>query len=124
VNSLLGLNPVQALLAQTSAKNNAFAPTSRYYGLNTTSIATGDGTTIVYVERRFLPSSSSFQVLQRYTVVQGDRLDNLSAQFLGDPTLFWRLCDANDAMRPGELTEMAGRKIAITLPTGITGTRL
>jgi hypothetical protein len=120
----LALDPVQALLAQTSAKNNAFAPTSRYYGLSTTSLAAGDGTTIVYLERRFLPSSSSFQVLQRHTVAAGDRLDNLAAQFLGDATLFWRLCDANDAMRPGELTATVGRAIAITLPTGIAGTRL
>ena len=29
--------------------------------------------------------------------MQGERLDNVAAQYLGDPTLFWRLCDANNA---------------------------
>ena len=29
---------------------------------------------------------------------QGDRLDLLAARYLKDPTLFWRLCDANDVL--------------------------
>jgi len=67
---------------------------------------------------------SNFQVIQEHTVTQGERLDNLSAQFLGDATLFWRLADANGAMRAEALTETVGRKIRITLPEGITGTAL
>ena len=38
-------------------------------------------------------------------MIDGDRLDNVSAQYLGDPEQFWRLCDANNAMEPEELTE-------------------
>ena len=53
--------------------------------------------------------------------MQGERLDNIAAQYLGDPTLFWRLADANGAMRPEELTETVGRKLRITMPEGITG---
>jgi hypothetical protein len=35
--------------------------------------------------------------------------------------LSWRLCDANGAMRPDELTETPGRRLRITLPEGIPG---
>ena len=42
-----------------------------------------------------------------------------SARYLGDPELFWRLCDANVAMRPAELTETIGRRLHITLPEGM-----
>jgi hypothetical protein len=120
----LMLDPVQALLAQTSLKNTLFASTSRYFGIDTSNYLTPQGATIIYLQRRFVPSSDLFQLIQEHTVVQGDRLDNLAALYLGDPTLFWRLCDANNAMRPDELTEIIGRKLRITLPEGITGAGL
>lgn len=118
------MNPVQALLAQTSLPNTQFAANSRYYGIDTDTLTTPQGAAIVYLQRRFLPDASDFQVIQYYTVIQGDRLDNIAAQFLGDPTLFWRLCDANNVMRPPELTATVGNQITITLPQGITGTAL
>lgn len=122
-NPLL-LDPVQAMLAQTSLENTLFGPTSRYFGVATLNYVTREGTTIVYIERRFLPPPENFQLLQEHTVVEGERLDNIAAQYLGDPTLFWRLCDANNAMRPDELTEAVGRKLDITLPDGVTGAKL
>jgi hypothetical protein len=61
-------------------------------------------------------------LLQEYTVVEGDRLDNVAAKFIGDPEQFWQICDANAAMRPDELTETIGRRLRITLPEGIPGT--
>ncbi|PWT99393.1 MAG: hypothetical protein C5B51_27280 [Terriglobia bacterium] len=112
------------MLAQTSLQNTLFAANSRYYQLATRTIELVRGKPAVYLERRFLPPSSSFQVLQRHTVIQGERLDNIAAQFLGDPTLFWRICDANNAMRPETLTETPGRTLDITLPQGITGAPL
>ena len=54
-------------------------------------------------------------------MVAGDRLDNITSAFLGDPEQFWRVADANGAMRPEELTERVGRRIRITLPEGIPG---
>jgi hypothetical protein len=48
-------------------------------------------------------------------VAQGDRLDNVTARYLGDPAQFWRVCDANNVLRPDELEE-TGRAIAIALP--------
>lgn len=35
----------------------------------------------------------------------GERLDHLAGFYLGDPTAFWRLCDANDAVVPEALTD-------------------
>jgi hypothetical protein len=48
--------------------------------------------------------------------VEGERLDNLTARYLGDPTQFWRVCDANEVFRPDELTETPGRTIDIAMP--------
>jgi|HubBroStandDraft_1064217.scaffolds.fasta_scaffold327947_2 hypothetical protein len=118
------LDPVQAMLAQTSLQTTLFVPNSRYYNLATTTLTTPDGTTIAYLQRRFCPHPERFQQLQQYTVMQGDRLDNISAKFLGDPTLFWRICDANRALRPEELTATVGRRLRITMPDGIAGTSL
>jgi hypothetical protein len=117
-------DPVQALLAQTSLSNTLFSSTSRYYGLATAKLAAPGGRTIVYVLRRFVPPPENFQLLQEHTIVQGDRLDNLAGEYLGDPTLFWRLADANRAMRPQELTETAGRVLRVTLPEGFNGSSL
>ena len=124
MSSLLDIDPVRAVLDQTALKNTLFAPNSRYYGIDTAVLERPGRAPVVYLLRRFLPQSSIFQVIQEHTVTQGERLDNLSAQFLGDPTLFWRLADANDCMRAEELTESIGRRIRITLPEGITGTAL
>jgi hypothetical protein len=120
----LQVDPVQALLAQTALQRTLFQATSRYYGIGTDTFDLPQGKTIIYLQRRFVPPPERFQVLQEHTVVQGDRLDNLAAQYLGDPTFFWRLCDANRAMRPEALTETVGRKLRITLPEGITGSAL
>jgi hypothetical protein len=117
-------DPVQALLAQTSLQRNLFTATSRYYGIDTETLTTADGTAIVYLKRRFLPSPDHFQLLQEHTVTQGERLDNIAAKFLGDPELFWRIADANDAMRAEELVQTIGRNLKITLPEGIAGSSL
>jgi hypothetical protein len=118
------IDPVQAMLAQTSLQNNLFASSSRYYGLPIESLDLPNGTTIAYVSRRFVPPPERFQTLQHHTVAQGERLDNIAAKYLGDPTFFWRICDANRAMRPEDLTDMPGRTLRITLPSGITGTSI
>jgi len=118
------INPVQALLAQTSLQNNLFTATSRYFGLPVENLVLPNGTTIAYVTRRFVPAPERFQTLQYHTVTQGERLDNIAAKYLGDPGLFWRVCDANRAMRPEALTNPPGQRLRITLPAGITGTAI
>jgi len=112
---------LQQILQPGGLKTTLFPPTSRYYGIETATLETVDGGTIIYVRRRFRPSPERFALLQEQVVVQGDRLDNITANYLGDPEQFWRICDANGAMRPDELTETIGRRLRITLPEGIPG---
>jgi hypothetical protein len=100
-----------------------FTITSRYYGTQTAQIEKPDGTKIVYLRRRFVPSPDRFSLLQEYTVTQGDRLDNVTAEFLGDPEQFWRVADANGAIAPEELTDTVGSRLRITLPEGIPGVK-
>jgi nucleoid-associated protein YgaU len=102
----------------------SFAATSRYAALPTRSVpaaANAPGAApIVYVTRRFLPSPSRFSLLQKHDVGAGDRLDKITAQYLGDPEQFWRVCDANGALRPADLV-VVGRVLRITLPEGFPG---
>jgi hypothetical protein len=114
-------DPLQALLQAGALKTTLFPPTSRYHGIDTATLEAADGKTTVYLRRRFVPPPERFALLQEHTVTQGDRLDNLAALYLGDPEQFWRLCDANGALRPDELTETVGRRLRITLPEGIPG---
>ena len=97
-----------------------FEPTSRYNSLAVKTItvtsAHGEPREIRYVERRFLPPLGTGTTLVEHIVSQGDRLDNLTAKYLGDPTQFWRVADANDASRLEDLTEEIGSRITIQLP--------
>jgi hypothetical protein len=120
---MLMQDPVQAMLAQTSLQTTLFAANSRYYGIAVETIVL-NGTVTGYIARRFVPQPSRFQVIGEHTVIQGERLDNIAAKYLGDPTLFWRLCDANNAMRPDTLTATPGRVIDITMPENVNGSPL
>lgn len=98
-----------------------FPANSRYYNSDTATLETTDGETVVYLKRRFIPPADRFSLLQEHVVAQGDRLDNITARYYNDATQYWRICDANNAMRPEELTEEIGRRLRITLPEGIPG---
>jgi hypothetical protein len=98
---------------------NNFAANSRYFALATARFEADDGRQLVYLKRRFIPPAESFALLQEHLVREGDRLDRIAFQYLGDAELFWRICDANGAVRPDELTEEPGRRLRITLPAGI-----
>lgn len=99
----------------------SFPTNSRYQYIETAKLVRPDGTEIVYLTRRFVPQPEQFTLLQEHVVVEGDRLDNVTANYLGDPEQFWRVCDANRAMRPDELMEEIGRRLRITLPEGLPG---
>lgn len=98
-----------------------FPPTSRYASIETVTLTTSDGTVIRYLRRRFLPPIERFTLVREHAVAQDERLDNITALYISDPEQFWRICDANGAMRPQELTEQAGRRLRITLPEGLPG---
>lgn len=109
------------MLRPLPLSTSLFAPNSRYYGLQTTTMEGPDGRPITYLLRRFVPSPDRFTLLQLHTVSPGERLDNLASQYLGDPEQFWRICDANRRLNPEELTQTPGEQIRITLPEGIQG---
>ena len=113
-------DPLQALLA-TSADGAAFPPNSRYHGVERAFRKDERGRPVVYLRRRFPPRPERLGTRGVHEVVDGDRLDNVAAERLGDPELYWSVCDANRAMRPWRLTERPGRPLRIPLPPGVPG---
>jgi hypothetical protein len=114
-------DPLQTLLAPAALATSLFPPTSRYHGVATATLVRPDGTMVAYLRRRFVPPPERFTLIAEHTVVEGDRLDNVTARYLGDPEQFWRLCDANGVIRPDELTAAVGRRVRITMPENVPG---
>lgn len=98
-----------------------FPPTSRHARVETATWTAPDGRAIVHLRRRAVPSPEQFATLTEHVVTQGERIDRLAAQHLGDPEQFWRLCDANGVLHPEELTSVVGRRVRVTLPEGVPG---
>ncbi len=115
--------PLQALIKMGVIPPVTFPPDSRYYGSSTLSYTGPDGQPITYLPRRFIPQpgSPNYATVATHTVQQGDRLDLLAAKYLGDPILYWVLCDANGAMAPDDLVDTPGKTLQITMPQGIPG---
>ncbi len=112
-------DPIKSFLQNTGLQQPTFAANSRYAGLDTREWTRTDGLQVLYVKRRFIPRAENFAILQEHAVAENDRLDNISAKYFSDPELYWRLCDANGAMNPSDLTRKIGRRLRITLPQGI-----
>lgn len=108
-------NPIEDLIQQ-NAEGQRFAPTSRYHGLPTLEYVQPDGRRILYVTRRFIPSTATGQETT-HVVTQGERPDHLAHTYLGDPEQYWKLCDLNETAVPGELTSAAGATVLI--PGGV-----
>ncbi len=111
-------SPLESLIEQ-SANVDLFSPDSRYTKSTTLEYTSADGRQIKYLERRILPQSENLSLVREYTVVQDDRLDSIAYNTLGNPLLFWRIADANNAMNPLELTDTVNRKLKIALPEGV-----
>jgi len=97
---------------------------SRYYGSSTLQYTAPDGRNVTYLARRFVPQpgAPNYATVAQHTVKQGDRLDLLAANYLGDPLMFWLLCDANGGVRPEALVESPGTVVNVTTPQGVPGT--
>ena len=93
-----------------------FDHTSRYYNLETATYTTSDGKSIAYKRRRFLPQGKDLPLLLETRVEQSDRLDLIAHRTIGDPEQFWRICDANNAMNPFDLTEEPGNTLRVPIP--------
>lgn len=96
-----------------------FETNSRYYKIQDANITfkddEGGERKIVYKRRRFVPPMEDTGTLVEHIVTQGERLDNITARYMDDPTQFWRICDANLVLEPDELTDETGRSIRIAL---------
>ena len=114
-------NDLENLLAAPGLESTAFDESSRYYGLETRQHVDENGMRRTYVARRLVPRPEAFTSFQVHVVVDGDRVDNLAFNYLGDPLYYWRIADANVALRPAELTSEVNRKLRITLPAGVPG---
>ena len=75
-----------------------FDHTSRYYELETTKYTLPDGREVAYKRRRFSPPGKTLPEMKEVIVTEGDRLDLITYNNLGDPEQFWQVCDANDAL--------------------------
>ncbi|HEV3049958.1 MAG TPA: hypothetical protein VGX50_06605 [Longimicrobium sp.] len=89
---------------------------SRYSSQEEATFKLPDGRVAIYKRRRFLPQAEQLQVLAEITIVEGDRLDLLTARTLGDAEQFWRVCDANRVMNPFDLLEEPGTVVRIAVP--------
>lgn len=93
-----------------------FEGKSRYSGCEDAMFVTEEGEVLAYKRRRFLPQGEKMAALAEVTVLAGDRLDVIAARHVGDPEQYWRICDANNAMHPLEITSEPGKVIKIASP--------
>jgi hypothetical protein len=108
-----------ALITSAAGTGGPSNPSSRYYGAAIEQFLLPDGTPVMYLARRIIPQASVYTSTQNYVITDSDRLDNLAATFLGDPILYWMICDANTATDPDELTAQAGHSIVIPVAASI-----
>ncbi len=73
---------------------------------------------VPYLARTILPLATTLKPQSSYTIVAGDRLDNLAARLLGDPLLYWVLLEANNVSDPASLCAVPGRKIIVPAIVG------
>ncbi len=93
-----------------------FGPGSRYAGQPIAVYVDADGRPRAYVTLREVPAARVVRPEDPiHIVAANDRLDRVTWQHLGDPELFWRVCDANGALQPDELTSIVGRRLVVPL---------
>jgi hypothetical protein len=112
-------SPIDTFVASGGTSGATAQTNSRYYSIGTTMFTRPDGTIVRYLNRRIIPQPEQYTTLRQYVVKEGDRIDTVARTQIGDPLLYWILCDANAVSDPDELTADAGRVLSITLPAGI-----
>lgn len=110
---------LQSMVQAAAGSGGPTNPNSRYYGFAVEFYTRADGTQVAYLQRRIIPQPGIYTTLQSYVIVDGDRLDNLGARFLGDPLLYWMICDANGATDPDNLTAQPGSTMHIPVSSSI-----
>src|SRR5437773_8381403 len=112
-------DPVRQLLMGPPLEVTLYPPSSRYYGIASAELTLAGGRVVRHLRRRFLPDPGSLVPIGEHRVADGDRLDNLAGQYLGDPLQSWRLGDSNLTLRLEALVGETGRRIRLTLPAGV-----
>jgi hypothetical protein len=91
-------------------------PDSRYNDQQILLLGHGSNHSQAYLSRRFLPRGEQLPLVDHVQVRESERLDQLANRTLGDPTQYWRICDANNAMFPPDLVRVPGRELGVPLP--------
>lgn len=112
-------NALAALVQSGVGTGAPTNPNSRYYGATVEQITLPDGTVVSYLSRRIVPQPGIYAQTQNYRIVEGDRLDNLAAKYVGDPALFWMIADANAVQDPDALTTTPGETISMPMVSAI-----
>lgn len=89
-----------------------FGPSSRYSATPSTTYTDTNGNVYVYKRMRHIPRNAPPDA-PHATVGHDLRVDQVATQMVGDPTLYWHLCDVNDVLDPTEVTR-AGERLAVT----------
>jgi len=116
-------SPLLALMQMGVVPTVSFPTDSRYYAFSTLTYTKPSGQTISYLARRIIPQPGlpNFATIATHTVHAGDRTDLIAAKYLGDPLMFWLICDANGAIQPDKLVATPGTVLNITTPQGVPG---
>lgn len=83
---------------------------SRYETVEDAQYTDRQGRTFIYKRVRWIPDTPA-QV--SHTTRLGERLDHIAHQYYRDPERFWRICDANQTMKPEDLVAEVGQSILI-----------
>lgn len=92
------------------------SPSSRYKNLPLGRRTLPNGREVAFIRRRFPADPETMRPIAEHLSADADRLDRLAATYLGDPTLFWRICDANLALHPDDVLREPGVRILIAVP--------
>ncbi len=86
-----------------------FFPNSRYAATGTYVVTRADGRIVTVA---ILPLPLANRPVGFHRRLDGQRLDLIAANYISDPTTFWRLCDANNSVSPDAL----GVRVLIGIP--------
>ncbi|MEQ4208816.1 LysM domain-containing protein [Actinopolymorpha sp. B17G11] len=95
---------------------------SRYDGVEIATATVPDGAggsrEVRYLRRRAVPDPAAAAPMALHAVAADDRLDLVTARYLGDPAAFWRIADANAALDPDALVgpDAEGALLVIPVP--------
>jgi hypothetical protein len=95
--------------------------TGRYDGAEVavTTVRDSDGAErqVRYLRRDRPAAPAAAQPLATHLVVAGDRLDTVTARYLGDPLVYWWVADANPGLGLDDLIGPAPEGLLLRIPT-------